>query len=108
MNICDVFYAVFSSGEAVSEEAASSSPCRTQPIRCTNIRKVKHSSLFLTHSCPEISLTCVVWTFDTFQNNFEINLKYTTYLKESCETGSEVHIPFKYFLKIANVAERLL
>ena len=27
----------------------------------------------LTHSCPEISMTSVVWTCGTFENNFKIS-----------------------------------
>ena len=38
---------------------------------------------FLTLSCLEISLTKVVWNFDTFGNNFLINQKFIKYLKEN-------------------------
>ena len=38
----------------------------------------------LTHSCLEISLTFVVWTCDTFENNNEIEHKLIKYLKGIC------------------------
>ena len=39
----------------------------------------------LTHSCLETSLTIVVCTCDTFENNFDINHKLGKYLKGSCQ-----------------------
>ena len=45
------------------------------------------------------SLESVVRTFDTFQNNFGINHKFTKYLKESCGFDFNQHFSFKYFLK---------
>ena len=52
-------------------------------FKITNILKtamnlpVNKGALF---SCPENSLTRVVWNFDTFENNFGINHELTAYL----------------------------
>ena len=43
----------------------------------------------LTNSCFEFSLTGVVWTYDTFENNFRINHKFAKYMKENCGSSSE-------------------
>ena len=59
----------------------------------------------LTHTCLEISETSSVWTFDTFQNNFVINQKFTKHFKGSCELDFDQLFPFKYFLKIAFIRE---
>ena len=53
----------------------------------------------LTHSCPEISLTSIVWTCDTVDNKFGIGHTTAKYLKESYRRCSEEHLSFKYFLK---------
>ena len=45
--------------------------------------------IFLTHSCLDISLTTVVWTLDTYENNFGINHKFAKHFKESC--GLDFH-----------------
>ena len=47
----------------------------------------------------EIFLTDVVWTYDTFEYNFEINHRFTKYLKEIYRLGSDEHYSFKYFTK---------
>ena len=58
---------------------------------------VKHSfvvlKLPLTYTCMEISVTSVVWTYYTSENNSDVKDKFTKYLKESCWVGSE-----QYFL----------
>ena len=59
--------------------------------------------LDLTYPCLEIYLTSVVWTFDTFQNNSDINHKFTKYLKKNCGLDLDQHFSIKYFLKIAFV-----
>ena len=59
----------------------------------------------LTHSCLEISLTDVLWTFDTFEYNFGMNHIFKKYLKENCELGSDEHYSFKYFTKNALVTK---
>ena len=41
----------------------------------------------------------VVWTQNTFENNFLIQQKITKNLNEICELRSNKHIYFKYFLK---------
>ena len=69
---------------------------RTHTGRC-------YGDLTFTHSYLEISWTSVVWTFDTFQNNFEINYKFTIYLKYRCELDFDPNFSSKYFLIIAFV-----
>ena len=54
----------------------------------------------LTLSSLEISMTSVVWTYDTFGNNFKMKHNCTKHLKESCRLGSKQYI-LKYFLKNA-------
>ena len=44
-------------------------------------------------------MTSVVWTYDTFENNFQINHKFEKYLKGSFQLVSDQHFFFKYFLK---------
>ena len=61
--------------------------------------------VILTLSSQEISLTDVVWTFDTFEYNFEINHRFTKYLKEIYRLGSDEHYSFKYFTKSALVTK---
>ena len=53
----------------------------------------------------EIFLTDVVWTYDTFEYNFEINHRFTKYLKEIYRLGSDEHYSFKYFTKSALVTK---
>ena len=48
---------------------------------------------------------CRLLTFDTFQNNIEINHNFKKYLKMSCGLGLEQYFSFKYCLKIAFVWE---
>ena len=50
-------------------------------------------------------LTSVVWTYDTFEDYFEIKHELEKYLKGSCELVSDVPFSFKYFLGIAFVSE---
>ena len=50
---------------------------------------------------PEI----VVWTNDTFENNFGIKLDLTKFLKEIFKLSSDEHFSFKYFTKYAFVKE---
>ena len=50
-------------------------------------------------------MTTVVWTVDTFGNNFGINCKFKRYLKESCGLYFDHHFSFKYFLKIPSDRE---
>ena len=57
----------------------------------------------LTLSCLEI-LTSVVWTFDTFENNFGINHIFTKKW-ESSVLDFDQGFSFKYFLEIAFVRE---
>ena len=59
----------------------------------------------LTHSCLKIYLTSVVWTFHTFEDNFEMKHKFAKYLKESCRLSSDEQFSFKYFLEVAFVRE---
>ena len=42
-------------------------------------------------------LTGVVWNFDSFENNFGNNRKFTKYLKENCEFDIGQHFSLKYF-----------
>ena len=55
---------------------------------------------------PEVLLTSVICSFETFRNYFEIKLKFTKYLKESCAKGSDQHILFNYFWK--NMCTKIL
>ena len=70
-----------------------------------NREPLKQPSFSLTHSCLEIYLTSVVWTYHTFVNNFTIKYELEKYLKESCLLVSDSPFSFKYFLKIAFVRE---
>ena len=54
----------------------------------------------LTHSCLEINLAGVVWTCQSFENNFGINHNFLKYLKESCEWISDEQFFFQYLKKI--------
>ena len=59
----------------------------------------------LTHLCHDVYSTCVVWTFQTFENNFGMQHKFTKYLKESCRQCCDEQFSFKYFLNFAFVRE---
>ena len=59
----------------------------------------------LTLSCPEISVTSVVWTYDTYENNLGNDYKLKKYLKRSCWLVSDKDFSFKYFLKTVFVRE---
>ena len=64
------------------------------------------SNLFVTStfSVPlEISVTSVVWSYETFDIIFGINHRFVKYLKRSCALDSGQHFSFKYFLRIAFV-----
>ena len=45
--------------------------------------------LSLTHSCLEISMKSVIWTYGTFEDNFEISTKFEKYFKESSQLVSD-------------------
>ena len=53
----------------------------------------------LTNSRLEISLTNVVWTYDTFKSYLQINHKLENYLMESGWYIFDQHFSVKYFLK---------
>ena len=59
----------------------------------------------LTHSSLEISLTFVVWTYDTFENIFGMKQQFEKYLKESWRKSSDEQFSFKYFHYTAFVRE---
>ena len=42
-------------------------------------------------------LEIVIWLFDTLANNFEINIHFTKYLKESWLMYSDEYFSYKYF-----------
>ena len=65
----------------------------------------EYQAFALTLSTLEIVLTDVVWTYDTFEYNFEINHRFTKYLKELYRLGSDEHYSFKYFTKSALVTK---
>ena len=65
------------------------------------IRIIKSAHSCLTHSCPEIDSTSVIWTCHIFENNFGTKHKFTKYLKESCRQHFDEHFSFKYFRNIA-------
>ena len=50
-------------------------------------------------------MTSVVWTLDTFVNNFEINHLLGKYFKESYSLVPDEYLSFKYFWKIDFVRE---
>ena len=58
----------------------------------------------LTQSYLEITFASVVWTYDDFENKFEINFEVTNYLKKNCGLASDQHFS-KYFLKLALVKD---
>ena len=64
-----------------------------------------YSYLISAHSSLQISATNVVWIKHIFENNFEIDLRFTKYLNGSCEMGTEVCSLLKYFLNISNIAK---
>ena len=73
---------------------------------CTSLGQVGYHSppeLHLTHSCLKISSIGVVWTYDTFKDNFVTKLKFPKYLKKSCRLSSDEQFSFKYFLNTAFV-----
>ena len=55
----------------------------------------------LSHSCLEVTLTNVVWTYNIPVNNFGLRQKFPKYLKESYGLSSDQHPSFKCFLKNA-------
>ena len=59
--------------------------------RCTCSKKFKCPFM------PVISLTSVIWIFDTYENNFGTNPEFTKYLKESWELDFDLYFSFKYF-----------
>ena len=61
----------------------------------------------LTHSCLEISLTSVVWTFVAFQKNFGINHEFTKYLKKSFGLDIEQHFSINSFLNNCFFREKI-
>ena len=46
----------------------------------------------LTHSCLDIFLTSVVWTYDIFESNFEINHNFDKYLTNIWELWVEIKL----------------
>ena len=68
-----------------------------------NREPLKQPSFSLTHSCLEIYLKNVVWTFNTSVNNFTFKYKLEKIFEESCLLASDSHFSFKCFLKIAFV-----
>ena len=57
---------------------------------------------------PEDYLTAnllVVWTCQTFENNFGMKYKFAKYLKETCRYKSDEQFSYKYFLNIAFIKE---
>ena len=65
--------------------------------------KVVSASVGLTHSYLEIYLTSIVWTRQTFENNFGMKHKFARYLKGSYRQSSDEHFFFKYFLNIPSL-----
>ena len=57
----------------------------------------------LTNSYLEIYLTSIVWTRQTFENNFGMKHKFARYLKGSYRQSSDEHFFFKYFLNIPSL-----
>ena len=56
---------------------------------------IKYMLHFLTHSCLEIFLTFVVWTYGTFENNLEIKHKLKKKMKGICKFVSDLHLSLK-------------
>ena len=53
--------------------------------------------MHFTLSCMEITLTRVDKAYDTKRSSFGIKHKFTKYLKDICELGSDELFFFKYF-----------
>ena len=56
-----------------------------------------HGSCTYSHSCLEIYLTSVVWTYHTFENNFRMEHEITKCLRESCRWSSDEQFSSKIF-----------
>ena len=52
-----------------------------------------------------IFLTSVVWTYNTFDNNFVINYKLENHLKETCLSVSNQYLSFEYYLNTDSAIE---
>ena len=68
-----------------------------------NVTIENFSLNFLTHSCLEIYMTSVVWTWNTFENYFGIRPQFTTYWNWNYFE----QLSFKYYLNVAFVREIL-
>ena len=68
------------------------------------VRETEH----INHSCLEFSLTSVVWTFRTFDDNFQKKHDFTKYLKEIFRISSDEHFSFKFFPTGAFIGKVLL
>ena len=77
-----------------------------QPCSCLKLCSCSRCCS-LTHSWQEIFLQSVVWTYGTFESNFEINHKFIKYLKERCGLNSGQYSFFRYFLEDAFIREIL-
>ena len=53
----------------------------------------------LTHSCLKIFSMFVVWTYDSFENNYKIQHWFEKYLKGICVLGIDRHFSLQYFLE---------
>ena len=70
------------------------------------ISDISLRNVSLTYSYLQIFFkTSVVWTCQTFKNNFEIKHKFGKYLMEHCDYSSDEQFSFKYFLNITYVRE---
>ena len=65
----------------------------------------KAETMFNSFMSTVIIMRNVVLTFDTFENNLGVNHKFSKELMESFVLCLDLHIVFKYFLKIAFVKE---
>ena len=70
------------------------------------IKILSNVNIALIQACLEIYLLIsVVWTCQTFENNFGTKNKFAKYLKESCRDSPDEQFSLKYFLDISLVRE---
>ena len=79
--------------EGEMEERNSASADKTNPRKDTLFAQTR-----LTPSLSDISLTSVVRTCHTYENNFGMRYKFAKYLKESWRWSSDYQLSVKYFL----------
>ena len=87
------------------EERHAKLHAQAAQLEIDQFKVCQHQEFSLTLSSLEIFLTDVVWTYGTFEYDFEINHRFTKYLKKIYRLGSDEHYSFKYFTKSALVTK---